>query len=448
MNESKLKHSAVVRMIIVGGLSLALLIPTFFIESLVFERQSRRQQAVAEVSGSWGGQQTLTGPILTVPYVIAKVGEKGKISYSSHHMHLLPSTLTMRGSVAPEMRYRGMYQVALYNTRYHIEGEFRLADLLALDVPADDIRWNEAFVEYGITDLRGIRDTITLAWDGAPYRSSPGLKCESIVTSGITFTPPVAPGRQTYRFSLDLNLNGNSELSFIPIGEVTTVSLQSTWGSPSYVGSFLPARRSVEKSGSTAEWKVLNLNRNFPQAWKESRYNVRDAAFGVRLFMPVDEYQKTDRSIKYALLFIALTFVAFFLSEIIARTILHPIQYALIGLGLIIFYLLLLSISEQTSFNTAYIISSAAVITLVALYTRWVTHSGRVPAVIAGVLVVLYSFLFVTLQLEDYALLIGGIGMFLILTVVMYLTRKVDWFALGAGARPPSPPQGPAQAGA
>jgi inner membrane protein len=443
MDESKLKNSAIVRMIIVAGLSLLLLIPALFIDTLVFERQGRQKEAVEEVSRSWGGIQTLTGPILTVPYQVEQKNSKGKASIATRHLHLLPSVLTIRGAVAPEIRHRGVYQIALYNARCRVEGEFRPADIAALAVPAGDLRWDEAFLGYGISDLRGIRDSVTLTWGGEAYRSSPGLKCEEVMKNGITFTPDVSPAQSSYRFSLDLNLNGSSELHFIPVGEISTVALQSAWGSPSFIGRFLPAKRTVDKGGCTAEWKVLNLNRNFPQAWKESRYKLDDASFGVRLFVPVDEYQKTDRSVKYALLFIALTFVAFFLSEIIAKTILHPIQYALIGLGLVIFYLLLLSISEHTSFNTAYVVSGAAVIALIAMYTRWVTRSGRVPLSIAAVLTILYGFLFVTLQLEDYALLIGGIGLFLILALIMYLTRKVDWFALGTRdphAPPPSLP--------
>ena len=439
MNESKLKHSAIVRMIIVAGLSLVLLIPTFMIEGLIFERQARQKEAVREVSQSWGGIQTLSGPILTVPYSVERKDEKGKITVSTRHMHLLPSALSMRGSVAPEIRYRGIYQIALYNTRYHVEGEFRLRDLIPLNVPSSDIKWDDAFLGYGISDLRGIKDTISLSWNHARYPSAPGLQCEEVMKTGITFRPLVTAEDQSCTFSLELNLNGTSELNFVPVGEVTTVSLKSTWDSPSFIGKFLPAQRAIEKNASTAEWKVLNLNRNFPQAWKGNKYQIGEAAFGVRLFVPVDEYQKADRSVKYALLFIALTFVAFFLSELIARTILHPIQYSLIGLGLVVFYLLLVSISEHTSFNTAYFISSVAVIALIAVYTRWVTSSGRVPLAIAGVLGVLYSFLFVTLQLEDYALLLGGIGLFLILGVIMYLTRKVDWFALGGVGKTEGP---------
>jgi inner membrane protein len=250
------------------------------------------------------------------------------------------------------------------------------------------------------------------------------------VECGITFKTPIENPAAKQPFSLHLNLNGSSEIRFTPVGEVTQVAMESPWSNPSFVGNFLPESRDISTDAFRAEWKVLNLNRNFPQAWVGGKYKVIESAFGVRLFLPVDEYQKTSRTVKYAILFIALTFVSFFLSEVIAKVALHPIQYTLIGFALIVFYVLLLSISEHVAFNIAYAISSAAVIALVTAYSRWITSSNRIAIAISGVLVLLYTFLFVTLQLQDYAMLLGSVGLFLSVLLVMYLTRRVDWFAL------------------
>jgi inner membrane protein len=293
------------------------------------------------------------------------------------------------------------------------------------------VLWNEAFVTLGISDLKGIRDTVDFSVCQALLPSEPGVVSNDVVESGITCKTPIANPSVKAPFSVSVNLNGSSELRFTPVGQVTHVAMESPWENPSFVGNFLPESRDVSGRGFQAQWRVLNMNRNFPQSWSGSRYKVAESSFGVRLFLPVDEYQKTSRTVKYAILFIGLTFVAFFLSEVIAKVTLHPVQYALIGFALVVFYVLLLSISEHTSFNLAYALSSVAVIALVASYARWITESGRIAVIITGVLTLLYTFLFVTLQLEDFALLLGSVGLFVILGLVMYLTRKVDWFALG-----------------
>jgi inner membrane protein len=210
------------------------------------------------------------------------------------------------------------------------------------------------------------------------------------------------------------------------------VNVSSPWGNPSFVGSTLPTRRSVETGAFSAEWKVLHLNRNFPQQWTGNQHGIAASAFGVKLLLPIDEYQKTMRAAKYAIMFIVFTFLAFFLTEILNRKVIHPIQYALIGFSLLLFYVLLLSISEQVAFNYAYAISSLSIILLIAGYTRSVLTSNIATAMIAGIMIVLYGFMYVLLQLEDYALLLGSIGLFVILALVMYLTRRIDWFAVGA----------------
>ena len=227
-----------------------------------------------------------------------------------------------------------------------------------------------------------------------------------------------------------MNLNGSGQISFLPLGKSTSVKLSSTWKSPSFNGPFLPDEREVNEQGFNATWKILNLNRSYPQQWAGKNEKVAASAFGVKLFHPIDEYQQTMRSVKYAVLFITLTLVAFFLTEVINRVRVHPIQYLLIGSAICLFYLLLLSISEHSSFGLAYLVSSAASTGLVTLYSRSVLKSMPVSMTICGLMSFLYGFLYITLRLEDYALLIGSTGMFAVLAMVMYLTRKVDWYGV------------------
>jgi inner membrane protein len=417
-------------MFIIAALTLLLLIPAFFVESLISERTSRRDSATSEVSQRWGGVQTLIGPILSIPFKEYSKDEKGVVSFTVHTAHFLPSSLQIRGSLSPEIRYRGIYEVAVYSARLLINGQFSAPDLNKLRLNPENVLWNDAFVTFGISDLKGIRDTITLRWNTSLFSSEPGVLSDDVVSSGVTFKPRIDRAQSSYAFSFPLSLNGSSEVRFVPVGEVTDVSLDSPWGNPSFVGSFLPHTRDVKADSFHAEWKVLNLNRNFPQAWIGDRYKVLESSFGTSFYLPVDEYQKTSRSVKYALLFIALTFISFFLSELITKTSFHPIQYTLVGFALILFYVLLLSLSEHMGFNAAYFISSLGVILMVTVYAFWISAKKSISVVIFLVLVALYGFLFVTLQLQDYALLLGGIGLFAVLFIIMYLTRAIDWFSV------------------
>jgi len=417
-------------MLIVGALTLLLLIPAVFVESLILERSSRQASATLEVSESWGGAQTLVGPILSLPFKEFSTNEKGEVSFSILYVHVLPGNLRIKGTLKPEIRYRGIYEVPLYSSQFVIEGQLSMPDLSKLRISSDNVLWSDAFITFGINDLKGISDTVNLQWNTTRYPSEPGVLSDDVVAAGVTFKPHLEKTQESYAFSFPLSLNGSSEIRFVPMGEVTEVILDSPWGNPSFVGNFLPHTRSISVDSFHAEWRALNLNRNFPQVWIGSRYNVLESSFGTSLYLPVDQYQKTERSVKYALLFIALTFVSFFLSEIIARTAFHPIQYALVGFALILFYVLLLSLSEHIGFNLAYLIGSIGIVFLITLYASWMSSNRNITLVIFLVLVALFSFLFVTLQLQDYALLLGSIGLFVVLFIVMYLTRKIDWFAI------------------
>jgi inner membrane protein len=438
MNDGWLKRSVMLRMIIIGALSILLLIPSLLVMGVMSDRTETRDKAIADVSEKWGGGQTLTGPILTIPYKRLVRIDNANTSVTIEHVQILPESVRITVSTAPEVRYRGIYQVILYNAGAQISARFSLAGLAALSVKPEDVLWNEASLSMGISDLKGVKDAVTVTWNGRTHAAEPGVATCRALTSGIGIRPALTPDQGSYDCAMTINVNGSGELQFVPVGKLTEVSVTSSWPSPSFVGRFLPDRRTVQDNGFTAGWKVLHLNRNFPQQWisenqkaESEREQLTLASFGVKLMTPVDEYQQATRSAKYAIMFIALTFLAFFLTEILNKKVAHPVHYALIGFALVLFYSLLISLSEHMSFAMAYLISSAAIVTLVGGYTRSVLGGTRFATIISALLALLYTFLYVILQEEDYALLVGSIGLFIVLALVMYLTRKIDWYAIG-----------------
>ena len=227
-----------------------------------------------------------------------------------------------------------------------------------------------------------------------------------------------------------LDLKGSQLLYFTPVGKVTDINLHSKWNNPSFNGAFLPDSRDISGKGFTANWNVLQLNRNYPQVWSNNRHKINNSSFGLNLLLPVDNYQKSYRSIKYAVLFIGFTFLVFFFIEVLNKVFIHPIQYILVGISLVVFYTLLLSISEHLKYNIAFIISAISTLILISGYVKAILKSNKLSFLITGILTILYTFIFVIIQLQDYALLIGSIGIFLILGLVMYFSRKIDWYDL------------------
>ena len=272
-------------------------------------------------------------------------------------------------------------------------------------------------------------------WGGSVLSAEPGSRLPAIIASGITVELPGLKGKrqEAVDFQFNLNLQGSRNLSFVPVGSTTDIRVVSSWSSPSFNGNFLPDEREVSDRGFTAHWRILKLNRNFPQSWTDDAYaqEIGAAAFGVDLMLPLDDYQKSMRSAKYAVLTIALTFLIFFLVEVLTGRRIHPFQYILVGLALCLFYVLLISISEHTHFNFAYFISTAAIVSLISLYSTSVFRVGKYTVVLLGMLIGLYGFLFVTLQLADYALLMGSLGLLAILAATMYFTRNIDWYRAG-----------------
>jgi inner membrane protein len=278
--------------------------------------------------------------------------------------------------------------------------------------------------------MRGIKENTQIVFGEKSYPVSPGLKTTNISSSGVSSSIPLPPTGKEIPFSFKLNLNGSEQINFTPVAKETNIHMTSSWASPSFNGAFLPTEREITDKGFHATWKVLHLNRNFPQYWQGDQYRVGDSNFGLKLLITADIYQKSTRISKYALMFIIFTFAAFFFSEIITRNKVHPIQYLLIGLAVILFYILLLSISEQLNFDYAYLLSSIIITCVITGYSKGILKNNYFTTTVFSLLTILYLYLYIVLQLEDYALIMGATGLLIVLITVMYITRKVDWYSL------------------
>lgn len=406
-------------------LVLFLLIPAHFVQELVVEREARQKEAFAEVSSKWAGKQNITGPVLVLPYNEAVTKGNGETGLVRKQAYILPDQLKIESTVIPEERHRGIFQVMLYSSSIKLNGRFDAIPLHQLALDSSMVLWNEAYVCMGLEDSKGLKEEIKLTWSDSTATLSPSAVNNAVMKEGFISPVNVSPGKEI-NFSATIAINGSEQLLFTPVGKETTVLLSSTWPDPSFTGGALPEHR-ITDSGFVATWKSLAHTRNFPQAWKETAYNLTSASFGADLFIPVNGYQKTMRSVKYAVLCILLTFAAFFIIETVNKKSVHPFQYALIGLALVLFYTLLLSISEYTSFNTAYIIASLATVGLIAWFVKGLLQSSKLTAILGFVLVLMYSYIFTILQLQDYSLLLGSIGLFLTLAVIMHFSKKIQW---------------------
>jgi inner membrane protein len=421
------KGSVTLKLAIISFLILLLLIPESMLQSLITERLLLRDEATREVSSKWGGPQTISGPIITIPYITRTKDEKDRIVSSREYAHFLPDSIAIGGTLTPEKRYRGIYVVVLYNGKLHISGHFSNLNYDALGIDKSDYLFSEAVMTIGIADMKGIKNKVKVKLNGKDIEAGPGAESGKIITSGINIPLSMNGKDGAFNFSTDLDLNGSSEMNFLPMGKETDVSISAKWGNPSFQGSFLPDKRDVTADQFSAHWHILQLNRNFPQQGVGA-FITDDSDFGVKLILPVDEYQKTIRSAKYGIMFIIITFLSFFFIEVLNKRRIHPIQYLLVGFAIVLFYLLLLSISEHISFDLSYLVSSIVILILISSYAWFVFSNKRLTIVFSGILAILYVFFYSLLQLQDYSLLLGSGGLLLILSAIMYLTRKIDWY--------------------
>jgi len=421
------RNRNIIKGFLIGFLIILMLIPSAFIQNLVSERAQRQQEVVQEISSKWATQQTVVGPVLMIPYKDYYKDNTGKVVEVSKNIYLLPEQLRIDGTLLPEVRHRSLYDVTLYRSNTQLQGRFNYQAIQKLRIDPVNIRWHEARLLMGIDDARGLEEEVVIQWNGAQHTLEAGVPPNSLLGSGLS-VPVIADSQKHTVFSLNLKMKGSEHFYFTPVGKTTEVNLKSPWKDPAFDGQYLPVSSSVSDSGFTAAWKVLQVSRNYPQCWTESKVDLKSSSFGVRLIQPTDGYAKTDRSVKYSILFIALTFTVFFFLEILQKQQIHPLQYILVGFALCIFYTLLLSISEYTGFNLAYVIAASATVLLIGLYTWSIFKQGKIAFGFTVALGGLYTYIFILIQLQDYALLFGSIGLFVIIAVLMYFSRKIDWY--------------------
>ena len=420
------------KILIKGAITAALIgimmIPTVFISDLVRERQERNETVVKEVGSRWALAQTISGPYIFLPYKVYSTDAAGKPLVFSNHLLILPENKQVAGKINHEIRERSIYKVLLYRAALTDQGNFIFN--LPKEITADQVQWSDARICFGISDFKGIEEKIIIRLNGADNELSPGLPPGDTSDKGLSapITLSSTDLGKPLNYQMNIKIKGSEMLHFVPLGGNSHYSLTSDWPSPSFDGSNLPSERTVTETGFTAAWNFNKANLPFGTVLNDFKFDRSALAFGVTMVEPADQYAKTNRSIKYAILIIGLTFSLFFIIELMQRKPIHPVQYVLIGLALVIFYSLLLAISEFLAFDHAYLIASAATILLIGLYAKAHFRSWKSAGIFSGVLSLLYGFIFVLIRLEDTALLVGSIGLFIILALTMYGSKKVNWY--------------------
>lgn len=438
-------ESIMVKLFSIGFLTLILLIPTSWIEQLIQERQGRAHEVIREVSEKWSGNQTLTGPILMIPFTkieMIKRWNDGRqveeLVESRHKAYFLPDTYQVQTKINPEVLHRGLFEVAVYKSKINLTANFTTPDFSSWGIPDHQVHWKEAVILQGITDLRGINDHPVVQVGTEVVSSEPVNDTGLLMRSSDSNPRPNEPGMVTplgwttrvdgIAISISVSLKGSESIYFVPIGKTTSVKAEGSWPAPSFEGKLLPETRTLSDSGFTAAWKVLSFNRPFSPKWIDQEQPLSGSEFGVRLLIPADQYQKSTRTAKYGILIILLAFTALFLVELTTKTSIHPFQYILIGAALIIYYTLLLSFSEQVGYNAAYAVASVATTLLVTLYATTFLKSKSVVFLFSFLMISFYTFIFIIIQAEDFSLLIGSIGLFIIMGLLMYFSRNINWY--------------------
>lgn len=432
-----MRRSLTFRAIVVGILILLLLIPLGMVQDLIRERAERKSEAESGISQSWGGTQTLMGPVIDVPYevpvqALSADGTHTVARTEVRHAHYLPEELSINAVLEPHEKHRGIYTVAVYGSATRLSGSFAPISGERLD-PGGILRWDQAKVVLGISDLRSIKEQVTMRLGDRTLQFEPGLPNTDMAASGLSAAFPLdsaSLGRRL-EFSAELVINGSVSYDLVPVGKVTRAHCSSTWNDPSYHGAFLPDPADSlagGKTGFAADWTVLHLNRPYPQEFTgDKRMDIDNSAFGVWLMQPVDEYHKNTRASKYGLMLIVLVFLVFFFVEVLQKLRIHPIQYLLVGFALCIFYTMLIAFSEHIGFGKAYVLSAVAVIGLVVIYAHSVFRVKRASQLLGLIMLLVFGFMFALIHEQDYALLFGSIGLFIVLALVMWVSRRIDW---------------------
>jgi inner membrane protein len=434
----RLRESVTAKLVFIGVLIVVLLIPSSLINNLITERASRQDDITQEVSEQWSGSQLIKGPVLIIPYK-KQVRSTDTANHAINrevieNLYVLPDNLHIKAALDNKLLHRGIFDVGVYTTTVQVWGNFTKADLNSLSITPDQLLLNKAAIIFSVSDLKGLKNkpiikTGTQSLVAEPAFEGPASEGDWL-QAHIDLT---AIANAEFSFNYSLDLQGSQELSFLHLGKTTDVEASGNWGSPSFDGRYLPDQRNVNDSSFKATWRMLYYNRPFPQQWVNNNTllsndkKLGDAVFGVKLRVPVDQYQKTMRTSKYAILIILLTFVSLFLTEVIRKQRIHMFNYILIGAAMVIYYTLLLSFSERIGYNWAYLVASVSTIALITTFIGSLLKNKNAALLFSFILSVIYAFIFVIIQLEDFALMMGSIALFIIVGLLMYFSRKINW---------------------
>lgn len=431
-------------------LTILLLIPMVRIQGLIRERQTLRDGVVQDIARSAAYAQTITGPLLIVPYT-RKLHEQQLDATQklvtvtrevAGELRLLPATLDASGRLDTDERRRGIYKARIFNADMKLQGRFSIPANYGIESDVDSYTFGAPHLALGISDIRGIGNALALQANGSSVDFEPGSGT-ALLASGVQAPLTLAgtSAEQPLDYAIELALQGTGDFKVAPVGRDTHVKLESNWPHPSFAGEFLPRTRDVNAAGFSADWQTSFFATNMEEALARCEPSADDSNrscadfrvqnFGVSFVDPVDQYLKSNRAAKYAFLFIGLTFAGFLVMEVLRRVSVHPVQYALVGLSLALFFLLLLSFSEHIGFAAAYAVSAAACVGLITFYVRHVLDSLVLAAGFGAVLGALYGLLYMILSSEDYALLMGSLLVFAMVGGVMVVTRNVNWARFG-----------------
>lgn len=437
-------------------LILLLMIPVAWISSIIRERYQRKTSVIEEIAGKWGGSQIVSGPFISVPYsVLSKslnADNKEISTLVTKYIHIAPDSMKVMGEIKTVSHKRGIFRVTGYRAELDLNADFAA---YTLDNPALmelPLRWDEALVSFDLNDQRGMKEIKgTLNAQALVFNRSEGVLAISSMPETIQLKDtysgyhgdsqekkavdfklearvPVDCRDQATKINIRMSISGTQQLNFASSALKENVDLAGDWPSPSFIGDFLPESRTVDKSGFKASWQSNNLSSGIKKTWTSDEPMLQLSNLGVNFLIMVDSYQQTTRSLKYSVLFLLLTFMTFFFAEIMTRQKIHPIQYLMVGCGLLVFYLLLLSISEHIAFAWSYLIAALGVILQISLYCFSILKTRKFALQVGALLSFLYVFLYVLLRLQDSALLIGSISLFLLLSLAMYIIRNVNWY--------------------
>jgi len=432
------RHFASLKILLIGFLALLFLIPVFMIGELVYEREYRRDSVAQDIARTWGESQRVAGPLIVLPFrqllPPSKRDEDEGPRYQRFNGYFLPDRLDSTVRLDSQVRYRSLYEFPVYTATIEMTATFSPLVFDGLEVGDADALWQEAFLTIAVSDMRGARPDLAVRWNETPLDMQPGNRTNAAGSGMHARLPDPGSWDKPATVTLRFTITGSDGFMIAPFGKSNTTRISADWSKPSFTGSYLPQDRTVEDSGFEATWDISHFGRGYPQAW--TAHTGADglhgdlSKYGVRLLPMVDIYQKSERSVKYAILFITFAFALFFLFEIVMGARIHPIQYCLVGASLCVFYLLLVSFAEILNFNLAYLIAATASVLLITLYAVKVLASLRRGGWVGFGLAAGYGYLFGVLQLEDYALVMGSVGIFILIAVLMYATRNVDWYRL------------------